>query len=210
MIRVLIADDHPFVRRGIIETLEDASDIHPAGEAATAAETLKSVRNHDYDVVVLDIAMPDGNGLETLTQIKNLPNSPHVLILSMYPENQYAVRALQKGAAGYLTKESAPNKLILAIRKIASGGRFITNSLAEVLARYMDQSQEPDPHLNLSNREHQVMVLLAEGYAPKDIGAKLDISPKTVSTYRARILEKLGLESTADIIRYALEQDLAK
>lgn len=210
MIRVLIADDHPFVRRGIIETLDDASDIQPVGEAATMAETLKAVRENDFDVVVLDIAMPDGSGLETLAQIKDLKKSPQVLILSMYPEKQYAVRALRSGAAGYLTKEAAPDKLILAIRKIASGGRFITPSLAEELAKYLDKSHETEPHLNLSNREHQVMVFLAEGNTPKDIGAKLDISPKTVSTYRARILEKLGLESTADIIRYALERDLAK
>jgi DNA-binding NarL/FixJ family response regulator len=128
----------------------------------------------------------------------------------MYPENQYAVRALRSGAAGYLTKSAAPDKLIQAIRKIAAGGRFVTPTLAEELARYLDKSRDAESHLNLSNREHQVMVLMAEGYTPKEIGAKLDISPKTVSTYRARILDKLQLESTAEIIRYALERDLVK
>ena len=210
MIRVLIADDHPFVRRGIKETLEDASDIESTGEASTMAETIQAVRDNQYDVVILDISMPDGSGLEALAQIKQLSRNPHVLILSMYPENQYAVRALRSGAAGYLTKSAAPDKLIQAIRKIAAGGRFVTPTLAEELARYLDKSRDAASHLNLSNREHQVMVLMAEGHTPKEIGAKLDISPKTVSTYRARILDKLQLDSTAEIIRYALERDLVK
>jgi DNA-binding NarL/FixJ family response regulator len=210
MIRVLIADDHPFVRRGIKETLEDASDIEPTGEASTMAETIQAVRENQFDVVILDISMPDGSGLEALSQIKQLSRNPHVLILSMYPENQYAVRALRSGAAGYLTKSAAPDKLIQAIRKIAAGGRFVTPTLAEELARYLDKSRDAESHLNLSNREHQVMVLMAEGHTPKEIGAKLDISPKTVSTYRSRILDKLQLESTAEIIRYALERDLVK
>lgn len=208
MIRVLIADDHPFVRRGIIETLEDAHDIHPAGEAASLAEIIKAVREDTFDVVILDLSMPDGSGLEVLSFLEDLQPRPQVLILSMYPEQQYAVRALRGGAAGYLTKEAAPDQLISAIRKVAAGGKFITPSLAEEMAKQMDQTKGRAPHSALSDREYQVMVLLAKGKTSKDIGVTLNISPKTVSTYRSRILDKLGLETTADIIRYAIERDL--
>ncbi len=210
MIRVFVADDHAVVRRGVVQILEEAPDMVAAGEASTGREALRAMREHDCDVLVLDISMPDGGGLEVLKQLQTLkPNLP-VLILSMYPEKQYALRALKAGAAGYLTKESAPNELIAAIRRVAEGGRYITQSLAERLADELEGEVEKEPHQTLSDREYQVMTLLAAGKSITEIAEGLSLSVKTVSTYRARILEKLGLSSTAEIIRYALQRGLVE
>ncbi len=210
MIRVLVADDHAVVRRGVLQILADAPDIVVAGEAATGREVLGAVQEHDYDVLVLDIAMPDGGGLEVLKQLRTLKLDLHVLILSMYPEKQYAVRALKAGAAGYLTKESAPDELVTAIRKVAQGGKYVTQSLAEKLAAEVGREVEKEPHETLSDREYQVTCLLAAGKTVTEIAAELSLSVKTASTYRARILEKLGLRNTAEIIRYALERELVE
>jgi two-component system invasion response regulator UvrY len=210
MIRVLVADDHAVVRRGLVQILTEAPDMVVAGEASTGREVLQAVRKHDYDVLVLDIAMPEGGGLEVLQQLQTLKPDLHVLILSMYPERQYAVRALKTGAVGYLTKESVPDELIAAIRKVARGGKYVTQSLAEQLASELRGEVEKEPHKTLSDREYQVMTLLAAGKSVTDIATKLSLSVKTVSTYRARILNKLYLKSTAEIIRYALEHELVE
>jgi two-component system invasion response regulator UvrY len=208
--KVLVADDHAVVRRGVLQILEDIPDMVAAGEASTGREVLRAVQEHDYDVLVLDIAMPDGGGLEVLKQLQSLKPNLRVLVLSMYPEKQYALRALKAGAAGYLTKESAPEELIAAIRKVARGGKYVTQSLAEKLAIELGDEVEKAPHEALSDREYQVMCLLTSGKTLTEIAADLSLSIKTVSTYRTRILDKLNLKSTADIIRYALEHRLVE
>jgi two-component system invasion response regulator UvrY len=208
--KVLVADDHAVVRRGVLQILEDIPDMVAAGEASTGREVLRAVQEHDYDVLVLDIAMPDGGGLEVLKQLQSLKPNLRVLVLSMYPEKQYALRALKAGAAGYLTKESAPEELIAAIRKVARGGKYVTQSLAEKLAVELGDEVEKAPHEALSDREYQVMCLLTSGETLTEIAADLSLSIKTVSTYRTRILDKLNLKSTADIIRYALEHRLVE
>ncbi len=210
MIRVLVADDHAVVRRGLVQILAEAPDMFVAGEASTGREVLQAVRKHDYDVLVLDIAMPEGGGLEVLQQLQTLKPNLRVLILSMYPERQYAVRVLKTGAAGYLTKESVPDELIAAIRKVARGGKYVSQSLAEKLASELRGEVEKEPHETLSDREYQVMTLLAAGKSATEIATELSLSVKTVSTYRGRILKKLGLSSTAEIIRYAIERGLVE
>lgn len=210
MIRVLVADDHAVVRRGIIQIMAEAPDIVVTGEAASGRQVLQAVRENDYDVAILDIAMPDGGGLEILKQLRSLKPVLQVLILSMYPEKQYAVRALRAGAAGYLTKESAPDELVAAIRCLARGGKYITRALGEMLAAELGSGTRPEPHTALSDREYQVMRGLAAGQTVSEIASELSLSVKTISTYRARILEKLGLETTAEIIRYALERGLVE
>lgn len=209
MIRVFIADDHAVVRRGMLQILEEAPDMVAAGEASTGGEALRALRQDDYDVLVLDISMPGGGGLEVLKQLQSLRPDLPVLILSVYSEKQYATRALRAGAAGYLTKDSAPDELVTAIRQVARGGKYITASLAATLADRLDDSSRA-LHEALSDRELQVMRLLASGETITDIATSLSLSVKTVSTYRARILDKLALESTADIIRYALEHNLVE
>lgn len=210
MIKVLIADDHPIVRRGLVQILEDTPGMIAAGEASTGRQVLQAVREQDYDVLVLDIALPDINGLEVLKQLQGLKPDLPVLMLSIYCERQYAERSLRAGAAGYLTKESAPDELVAAIRKVAQGGKYITQSLAERLAYALEGELEREPYETLSDREYQVMCLLANGKTVTEIARELCLSVKTISTYRARILKKLGLNSTAEIIRYALKRELAK
>jgi two-component system invasion response regulator UvrY len=179
-----------------------------AGEASTGRQVLHKVQEDDYDVLLLDISMPDGSGLEVLHELRTLRPELRILILSMYPERQYAVRALKAGAAGYLTKESAPDELVVAVRRVAKGGRYITQSLAEELAAGLVGEMAEVPAESLSDREYQVMRLLATGKTISEIADELALSAKTVSTYRARILDKLNLRNTAEIIRYAFEQGL--
>jgi DNA-binding NarL/FixJ family response regulator len=207
MIRVLIADDHAVVRRGLLQILEDEPDLTPIGEASTAGEVLAAVRRKAVDVLVLDIAMPGGGGLEVLRQLQAIRPELPVLVLSVHAEKQYAARALKVGAAGYLTKDSAPEELVEAIRRVGGGKKYINPSVAALLAHRLEAPHEA-PHAALSDREFQVMCLLASGNAVGDIAEQLSLSAKTVSTYRARILGKLQLDSTAGIIRYALERDL--
>jgi DNA-binding NarL/FixJ family response regulator len=209
MIHVLIADDHAVVRRGLVQILEDEDDLVVAAKACTAGEVVGAIREHRVDVLVLDIAMPGGGGLEVLQQLQGLRPDLPVLILSVYAEKQYAVRAVRAGAAGYLTKESIPEELVAAIRRVARGGRYITPSVAALLAEQVSDGSVP-AHAELSGREFQVMCLLASGKTISDIAETLSLSTKTVSTYRARILDKLGLDSTADIIRYALARGLVE
>jgi len=210
MIRVFIADDHPLTRKGIVQTLDDATDILVCGEAGSGREVMKAIMQVDFDVLVLDVVMPEGGGFEVLDQIKSYSLDFYTIVLSMYPEEQYALRALKAGASGYLTKDSIPAELIVAIRKVASGGKFITSSLAERLAFEISGEVSADPHEILSNREFQVMCLLASGRTSTEIAKELSISIKTISTYRVRILDKLGLRNTAGIIRYALQNKIVE
>lgn len=208
MINLLVADDHIVVRKGVRQIIEDAVDMRVAGEAGSVQEVLTLLREHDFDVLVLDIKLPDGSGLEALRDIRTIRPSMGVCILSMYPEHQYATRALRSGAAGYLTKESAPDELVSAVRSIARGERYVNRALAEALADEIHRDFEQKPHERLSDRELQVLCSLAEGKTITEIGEQLSISVKTVSTYRRRVLDKMGLQSNADLIRYAIEHKL--
>jgi two-component system invasion response regulator UvrY len=208
MIRVLICDDHTIVREGLMQILAETQDIVGAGEACTGQEVLERVDSEDYDVVLLDISMPGANGLEVLKQIKSSHPKLPVLILTMHAEEHYAVRALRAGAAGYLTKGSAADELIGAIRKVASGGRYLSESLAEQLALELLEERGRPAREALSDREYEVMCLLARGRTVTEIGEQLNLSVKTISTYRARILDKLSLRNNAEIVYYALKEGI--
>ena len=210
MIRVLVADDHAVVRRGVVQILAESPHIVVAGEASCGSEVLRAVRENDYDIVLLDIAMPGGSGLEVLKELQSLKPDVQVLILSMYPEKQYALRALKAGAAGYLTKDSAPDELIEAIERISQGNKYITRSLAQEMASELGGKAGKERHEALSDREYQVMRLLAAGKSVSEIATQLSLSVKTVSTYRTRILEKLNLKTTAEIMHYALARGLVE
>jgi len=203
--RVLIADDHAVFRRGLKETIGETFPKVSFGEANSAQETLEHVRLHDWDIVILDISMPGKSGLDILNDLKRLRPKLPILLLSMHPEEQYARRALRSGASGYLTKESVPEELKLAVRKIVAGGRYVSASLAEKLANDLRSGVEVPVHELLSDREFQVLRMIASGKTVKEIAEEIDLSVKTVSTYRARILEKTGLRTTADLIRYAFQ-----
>ncbi len=206
--RVLIADDHAVFRRGLKETLAEAFSRVTFGEARTAQETLEHVRGQDWDVVILDISMPGKSGLDILDDLKRLRPKLPILLLSMHPEQQFARRALKSGAAGYLTKDSVPDELKVAVKKIAAGGRYVSATLAEKLAVDLREGAETPLHELLSDREFQVMRMIASGKTVKQIAENLSLSVKTVSTYRARILEKTGMKSNAELIRYALQSQL--
>jgi two-component system, NarL family, invasion response regulator UvrY len=210
MIRVLIADDHALLRRGVREILEEGVPGIFVTEVSSAAETLKTILHDTYDIALLDIAFPDGNGLDVLKEIHSQRPQVHVLFLSMYPEAQYAQRALHLGASGYLAKNSAPDELMNAVQRVMAGGRYITPALAEQLAQEISPDFESPAHNRLSDREFQVLIELGAGKSISEIAADLSLSPKTVSTYRFRLLEKLKLRTTADLIRYVLENQLSK
>ena len=208
MLSILIADDHSVVREGLKLILTELEDSITIAEANNGQEVLDRIRQSRFDIVLLDISMPGQNGLEILKQIKDEKPETSVLILNMHPEDQYALRSLKAGASGYLTKESAPQELIQAIQRIAAGRKYITPSLAEKLAYDFDKDYEKPPHEFLSDREFQVMRLLALGKTVKEIGDELFLSIKTVSTYRSRILEKMKLNNNAEIIHYAIRNNL--
>jgi DNA-binding NarL/FixJ family response regulator len=210
MIRVLVADDHAVVRRGVLQILAETPEVIAADEAASGREVLQAVGEQDYDLVVLDVAMPGGGGLEVLKQLQALKPGMPVLMLSIYPEKQYALRALRAGAAGYLTKESAPEELVAAIRHVVQGKKYISRSLAEALAAELAGQANQEPHQTLSDREYQVMCRLAAGKTVTEVAQELSLSVKTVSTYRTRILDKLNLENTAEIVRYAMQRGLVE
>ena len=210
MIRVLIVDDHTLVRQGLKQLLAETSDIVVTAEAQNGQEAIEKVRENGYDVVLLDVAMPGADGLSVMRVLRQEEPSVAVLVLSAYSEEQYAVRFLKAGAAGYLTKESASDELILAIRKVAQGGKYVTQSLAERLAAGLASDADKPPHEALSDREYQVMRMIASGKAVGEIAEDLSLSVKTVSTFRARILKKLQLSNNADIIRYALTRGVVK
>lgn len=206
--RVLIADDHAVFRRGLKETIRDSFPRVTFGEAGTAEETLACVKNHDWDIVVLDISMPGKSGLDILADLKRWRPKLPVLFLSMHPEEQYARRSLKAGAAGYLTKESVPDEMKTAVRRVLAGGRYVSAALAEKLAFDLAREAERPLHELLSEREFQVLRMIAQGKTVKTIADELSLSVKTVSTYRARILEKTGMKTTAELIRYALQSQL--
>lgn len=206
--RVLIADDHAVFRRGLRETLGETFSKLTFGEAKTAQETVDCVKRQDWDIVVLDISMPGKSGLDILDDLKRLRPKLPVLLLSMHPEEQYAKRALKGGAAGYLTKESVPEELKLAVRRVLAGGRYVSSTMAERLAYDLRKGADTPVHELLSDREFQVLRMIAAGKTVKQIADEISLSVKTVSTYRTRILEKTGLKTTADLIRYALQSHL--
>ncbi len=208
MIKVLVADDHPVVREGLKQILAEAQDIDVAAEAEDGHELLEKVRKQAFDVVVLDLTMPGLMGLDALKQLKS--EHPHlpILILSIHPEEQYALRVLRAGASGYLTKASAPDRLIGAIRKVHRGGNYVSSSLAERLADELRGDITKLPHEFLSDREYQVMCLIASGKTVTEIGDQLALSVKTVSTYRSRILEKMRMKTNAELTHYAIENKL--
>ena len=208
IIRVLIADDHATLRAGVKRFLADTADLVVAREAGTAQEILEAVAAKACDVLLLDISLPGRDGLDVLKQLKQLDPTLPILMFSVHAEDQYAVRALKTGAAGYLTKNSEPEVLITALRKVAQGGRYISPALAERLALEVTGDVDKPLHTTLANREYQVLLMLAGGQAIKEIASALSLSVKTVSTYRTRILQKLRLKTTADLIRYALSQQL--
>lgn len=211
MIRVLIADDHAILRRGLKQILAETEDMTVAGEAENSQQTLKLVREHDWDVVLLDISMPDRNGIDTLKLIKKEKPRLAVLMLSTHPESQYAIRALKAGAAGYLTKQSAPAQLVTAIRQVNQGRKYVTATLAEQLAaRLGDDDSDKPAHETLSNREYQTLTLLASGRTLTETAEALRLSVKTVSVYRARLLEKLKLKNNAELTHYAIKNQLVE
>jgi DNA-binding NarL/FixJ family response regulator len=208
MIKILIADDHPVVRRGLKQILAEERDLKAAGEAANAIELLEKVRREHWDVVLLDITMPGRGGLEVLKELRrDFPKLP-VLVLSVHPEDQFGLRVLKSGAAGYLTKDSAPEELVKAVRKVCGGGKYVSPSLAEKLALHLEADSDKPPHEILSDREFQVMRLIAAGKSVSEIAKELSLSVKTISTYRTRILEKMNLKTNAELTRYAIERRL--
>ncbi len=210
MIKILIADDHPVVRKGLKEIIEETPDMMVGDEASNGQETLEKVRKSDFDIVLLDISMPGRSGLDILKELKSEKPELSVLILSIHPEEQYAVRVLRAGASGYLTKESAPEELIAAIKKASIGRKYVSSSLAEKLALYLETDAERPLHETLSDREYQVMRMIASGKTGKEIGEELFLSVKTISTYRSRILEKMGMKSNAELTHYALKHGLVE
>lgn len=208
MIKVLVADDHAIVRRGLRQILAETSDIMVAGEASTASEVLELLGGERWDLVVLDINLKGRSGLELIVELKReYPELP-VLILTVYSEDQYAVRAVRAGAAGFLTKESAPDKLIEAVRKVASGGRYVSPELAEKLALIVASKHAGAPHESLSDREFQVLKLIASGKTVSEIASLLSLSVKTISTHRTRILGKMNMSTNAELTHYAVKNGL--
>ncbi|HEV8540136.1 MAG TPA: response regulator transcription factor [Nitrospiraceae bacterium] len=208
MIRVLIADDHAVVRQGLRHVLASEHDMEVSGEAANAQELFDLLRKKSWDAIVLDISLPGRSGLEVLKELKQKwPNLP-VVIFTMHDEDHFGLRAMRAGAAGYLTKDRAPSELIKAIRKVVAGGRYVSPSLAEQLESQTGTNTEQSLHQMLSDREFQVLRLLASGKTVTEVAQELTLSVKTVSTYRARILQKLGYRTTAELIQYAIRNQL--
>ncbi len=211
MVKILVADDHPSVRRGVKGMLLDTFSDAEITEASTAVEVLEQAGKHLWSLIILDLTMPGRSGLDVIQDLKTMYPDIAVLVLSMHPEDQFAVRAIRAGAAGYITKESVAEELILAVRQILAGRRYIRASVADLLvAQLQDRDAALPLHSRLSDRELQVLTLLARGNAVTRIADELSLSPKSISTYRTRILEKLNLQSTADIIRYALQHHLVE
>lgn len=208
MIKILIVDDHPIYRGGLKQFLCKSFDQVVIDEASNGSKALNKIRKSDYDVVLLDIDMPGRSGLEIIKDVKKEKPKLPVLMLSAYPEDQYAIRSLKSGASGYLTKKSVPAELIKAIKKVRQGGKYLTLSIAERLASAIEEDSEMSPHERLSNREYQVMCMIAHGSTLKEISEELSLSESTVSTYRTRILEKMGLKNNSEIISYAIRNGL--
>ena len=210
MLKILIADDHAIVREGLKQILMDVPDMVVAGEAASGNQVLEMVRKETWDLVLLDITMPGLNGLDTLKQLKKEKPDLPVLMLSMYPEEQYAIRTIKAGVSGYLTKESAPKELINAIRKVAQGGKYISASLSEKLATYLETDADKPLHEQLSDREYQVVLMIAAGKTVGQIADDLALSVKTISTNRTRALRKMGMNNNSELTYYAMKQGLIR
>ncbi|GBD99823.1 response regulator UvrY [bacterium BMS3Abin07] len=209
MVKILIADDHTIVREGLRQILLDSglSDIDEAGKAD---EIINKVRNNSYDLILLDISMPGRSGLDVLKQIRCEGFDMPILILTMHPEGQYAIRALRAGASGYLTKESAPDELIAAIKKVSRGGKYISQSLAEEIAYALDDTSDRPLHTVLSDREYQVLCMIASGKTLTHISDYLALSVKTISTYRSRVLNKMRMQNNAELTHYAIKNGLVE
>lgn len=206
--RVLIADDHTVVRHGLKEIVERGFGEAVFAEAQDAQEALQQVRQHPWDVAIFDVAMPGRSGLDIIQEVKRLRPELPIVLLSMYAEEQYAKRALKAGASGYITKDRAAEELIKAIKKVIKGGRYVSEALAERLAAHLGQDEQGKPHETLSDREFEILRLIAAGSKPSAIAKTLNLSVKTVNTYRARVLDKMQLKSTAELIKYALRNKL--
>lgn len=210
MLRILVADDHAVVREGLKQILSGMVGVTVSGEASDGVQALDQARKGDYDLVLLDIAMPGMSGLDVLKQLKSEKPDLPILMLSMYPEEQYAIRTLKAGASGYLAKESAPEELIAAIRKVCQGGKYVTSSLAEKLATYLKSDMERSPHERLSDREYQIVLMIASGKTVSEIAKELSLSVKTISTNRSRALEKMGMRNNAEITHYVIKNGLVE
>jgi two-component system, NarL family, invasion response regulator UvrY len=210
MIRIFIADDHPILRAGLKTLLSECEDMTVSGEASSGEEALRLVRSGEHDIVLLDITLPDMNGVDALKLIKRHRPGMAVLILSMHPEEQYAVNLLRAGASGYVPKEAAPEQLVSAIRTVMNGRRYVSAALAEVLARDLSDPEQQPSHSSLSEREFQIFCKLAAGMSVSQIAGSLNLSVKTISTYRARILEKMAMRNNADLISYAIKNRLVQ
>ena len=208
MIKILIADDHALIREGFKRLIDSEIGMSVVGEATDGFEVLEFVRNNDCDIAVLDISMPGKNGLELIKELKKFKPGLKTLMLTMHPEDRFAIRALKAGAYGYLTKLSAPKALISAIHKIAGGGRYVSESLAEKLVQSIDQSSRGAEHEALSDREFEVFCLIAAGKSIAKIAGELNLSQSTVNTYRTRIMDKMNLRTNAEIIHYALRNNI--
>jgi DNA-binding NarL/FixJ family response regulator len=207
-IRIIIADDHPILRAGMVSVLNASSDLKVVAEAGNGAEALRAMRDHAFDVLLLDVSMPGKSGLDLMRQIrKDNPRLP-ILIVSSFPEDQYALRSIRAGASGYITKMSAPGELVSAVRTVANGRKYITPAIAEMLAEAVERPDNATPHESLSDREFQTMKMIAAGHSLTEIAEVLCISVKTVSVYRSRVLEKMRMKSNVELTRYVVERGL--
>jgi two-component system invasion response regulator UvrY len=210
MIRVLVADDHPLLRSALKQVISREPDLAVAGEAEDSEQVLQKIEEKPYDFVVLDLSMPGRGGLDVLREIRRLKPTLPVLVLSMYPEEQFAVRAIRAGANGYLSKDCAPAEVIQAIHKICTGKKYVSAGLAEMLANALDSKPDRAPHENLSDREFQVLCKIGEGRTVTQIARGMALSVKTVSTYRSRLLEKMHMTNSAELARYAITKGLVR
>lgn len=208
MIRILIADDHAILRQGLKTILAETKEILVCDEAASGEEVLEKVNASDFDVIVLDISMPEGNGINTLQVLRKQGIKIPILILSMHEEDQYALCSIRAGADGYLNKQSAPDKLVEAIHIVANGGKYVSESLAQKMVFELDKNIEELPHQKLAKREYEVMLMIAKGYKTNEIAKNLCLSPKTISTYKNRIFKKMNIHNATELIRYAIDYNL--
>lgn len=210
MISILVIDDHALIRKGMKLLLDETSDMRVTGEAESGMQAINMVRKHDYDLVLLDLSLPDKHGIDVLKQLKIEKPNLKVIILSMYPEDQYGVRALKAGALGYLNKQSASDLLITAIKQVMGGKKYIGELMAEQLLNNLIGESQELLHQSLSNREYQTLCLMASGKSLSDIAEMMKLSPKTISVYRARMMEKMGLQNNAEAIHYAITNHLVE
>ncbi|MCF7803526.1 MAG: response regulator transcription factor [Candidatus Marinimicrobia bacterium] len=208
MFKIFVADDHDLIREGFKNVINSEMDMEVVGEAKNAGDVIDFLHHQDCDVVVLDITMPGRSGLDVLKEIQSLDTRAKVLILSMHPEDRFAIRTLKAGAAGYITKEKAPDELVKAIRKVVAGGKYVSESLAENLIDALSGQDKGPPHIQLSDREYEVFELIAQGISTSNIAEKLSLSQSTINTYRIRVLDKLNMKNNAEIVKYAVNHGL--